>query len=147
MSEMSVSDEQLSLLLQASREFAFGQMAAGERLLPFATRVRADGEIEFIRFAEDGTTQPLEEIYAFTREAMAREAREGTILAASLVASVELGEPEEGCDKAIRIHMEAPGFCRQILSPYAVGEVVDGKAQVTLGQLVPLSAEAEIFTA
>ena len=55
MSAPEITEEQMALLLQASREFAFEQMAAGKRLLPFGTRVKPA-------------------IYAATRAAIASEA-------------------------------------------------------------------------
>lgn len=148
MSAPEITEEQMALLLQASREFAFEQMAAGKRLLPFGTRVKPDGEIEFVSLAPEGTDQPLDAIYAATRAAIASEAGEGALVAASLVAAVELAEPQDGFDKAIRIHLEAPGFVRQVLSPFSITEPAgdEKEGQLNLGDLIPLMAEAELFT-
>ncbi|MEL1249743.1 hypothetical protein [Aurantiacibacter gilvus] len=148
MSAPEITDEQIALLLQASREFAFEQMAAGKRVLPFGTRVKTDGEIEFVSLAPEGSEEPVDVIYGATRDAIASEAREGKLVAASLVAAVELAEPQDGFDKAIRIHLEAPGFVRQVLSPFSVIEAEEGEkeGQLDLGSLIPLMAEAELFT-
>lgn len=150
MAEPTISDEQLALLLQASREFAFEQMSAGKRVLPFATRVRSDGEVEFVCFVEETSTQPLEEIYEFTRNEMAKQAKAGEIVAASLVAAVELQAPESGFSQAIQIHMEAPDFCRQVLAPYNISDEAEGdsgekSASIALGELIPLAADTLIY--
>lgn len=148
MSAPAITEEQMAMLLQASREFAFEQMAGGKRLLPFGTRVKTDGEIEFVSLAREDSGDPLDQIYAATSAVIASEAGDGTLIAASLVAAVELAEPQDGFDKAIRIHLEAPGFVRQVLSPFAVTESSDGQAaaSIELGGLIPLMAEAELFT-
>ena len=59
---MSETHEQLALLLQASRDFALQQMARGNRLIPFAGRVKPDGEIEFVRFVDESSDLPLDQI-------------------------------------------------------------------------------------
>lgn len=147
MLELEISEEQLALLLQSSRQFAFEQLAQGEQLLPFATRVKADGEIEFARFAEDGGEQSLEAIYAATAQAMAKEAKAGEIAAAALVAAVEMQAPGSDHTQAIRIHLEAPGFTRQVLAPFAVvpSGANGSQASLELGELIPVEASAEIF--
>ena len=65
-----------------------------------------------------------------------------------MVAADELAEPQDGFDKAIRIHLEAPGFVRQVLSPFSLTEPAGGEkeGQLNLGDLIPLMAEAELFT-
>lgn len=148
MSAPEVTEEQMAMLLQVSREFAFEQMAAGNRMLPFATRVKTDGEIEFVSFASKVAEDSLDVIYSATRDAIASEASAGTLIAASLVAAVELAEPQDGFDKAIRVHLEAPGFVRQVLSPFAIAEPGkdEEKGSLSLGDLIPMMAEKELFT-
>lgn len=139
----------MAMLLQASRQFAFDQMAAAGRLLPFAARVKTDGEVEFVSFAVADGDQPLDEIYATTAQAMATQAKDGDIVAAALVAAVEIQGAENGFDQALRIHLEAADFVRQVLAPFAIvsdGEGADS-ASLKLGELIPLAGEAEIFTA
>ncbi|WAT18862.1 hypothetical protein OZN62_04640 [Aurantiacibacter sp. MUD11] len=148
MSESEVSEDQMALLLQGSRQFAFEQMSAGRRLLPFAARVKTDGEIEFVSFAKEDSEQPLEEIYAVTQQAMAQQAKDGVIVAASLVAAVQIQDPAKEFEQAIRIHLEAPGFVRQVLAPYAiVPDAEDANtASINLGEMIPVACEAEVFT-
>lgn len=144
---MSEQHERLALLLQASRDFALEQMARGNRLIPFAGRVKPDGEIEFVRFVDESTELPLDEVYAGTLSVMAEEAGRGELIAASLTAAVMLDEPEQGFDTAIRVHVEAPAFSREVLVPYAIDPAEPGedKGSVRLGELVPYEAEATIF--
>ena len=144
---MSETHEQLAVLLQASRDFAFAQMARGARLIPFAGRVKPDGEIEFVRFVEEHSDLPLDEIYTGTQAVIAEQAVRGELLAASLTAAVRLDEPEQGFDTALRVHVEAPGYCRQVLVPYALepAEADAEKGTLRVGQLVPYEATPAIF--
>jgi len=144
---MSEKHDQLALLLQASRDFALEQMARGERLIPFAGRVKPDGEIEFVRFVDESSDLPLEDIYAGTQAVMADEASRGELLAVSLTTAVSLDEPEQGFDTALRVHVEAPGYSRQVLVPYAIDTAVIGgnKGTLRLGELVPYDVAAGIF--
>ena len=144
---MSVSNEQLALLLQASRDFALEQMASGDRLIPFAGRVKLDGEIEIVRFVDQRTELPLDEVFARTGAVMADEAGRGELLAASLTAAVILDEPEQGFDAALRVHVEAPGYSRQVLVPYAVDPAGPGEDQgsLRLGEMVAYNLEPTIF--
>ena len=145
---MNDKHEQLALLLEVSRDFAFEQMARGDRLIPFAGRVGLDGEIEFVRFFDERSDLPLDEIYAGTQAAMAEEAARGELLAASLTAAVKLAVPEQGFDTALRVHVEAPGYSRQVLVPYAVDDsgAGDDKGSLRMGALVPDDVEPTIFT-
>jgi len=147
MTDQPVSDQQLSMLLQVSRDFALEQMARGDRLIPFAAHARQSGEIEFARFASADSDEPLGDIYDKTQKAMAGEAAKGEILAASLVAAVQRDEALEGCDAAICIHVEAPGFCRQILAPYAIDPAPAGeeKAKLRLAEMVAQDTSPVIF--
>ena len=144
---MSETHEQLALLLQASRDFALQQMARGNRLIPFAGRVKPDGEIEFVRFVDESSDLPLDQIYAGTQAVMAEEAARGELVAASLTTAVLLDEPEQGFDTALRVHVEAPGYSRQVLVPYAMDPPAAGedKGSLRLGELVPYEAAPAIF--
>lgn len=144
---MSETHEQLALLLQASRDFALQQMARGHRLIPFAGRVKPDGEIEFVRFVDEGSDLPLDQVYAGTQAVMAEEAARGELVAASLTTAVMLEEPEQGFDTALRVHVEAPGYSRQVLVPYAVDPAGadEGNGSLRLGELIPYEAAPAIF--
>ena len=145
---MSETHEQLALLLQASRDFAFQQMARGDRLIPFAGRVKLDGGIEFVRFVGEDSDLPLDEVYAGTQAVMAEEAARGELAAASLTTAVLLDEPDQGFDTALRVHVESPGYSRQVLVPYAVDPAAAGedKGSLRIGELVPYEAAPAIFT-
>lgn len=149
MADQGITNEQLALVLQASRDFALEQMARGDRLLPFATRAQKDGEIAFARFAKDDTQDPLEAIYAVTQKAIADEAKAGGLLAAALVAAVEIEPPQDGCTQALRVHIEAQGYCAQVLVPYAIvpAEGEETQASLKLGEMIPNPTEAVLFTA
>lgn len=144
---MSASPEQLALLLQASRDFALKQMARGNRLIPYAARVKLDGEIEFIRFVDEKTELPLDEVFAKTSEVIAGEAGRGELLAASLTAAVVLDEPEQGFETALRVDVEAPGYCRQVLVPYAIDAPTAGeeKGSLRLGQMIACDLAPTLF--
>ena len=143
MLEPSITEEQLAMLLQASRDFAFEQIAQGMVLMPYATCVKPDGEMNFVRFAEPGTELTPDEVLALTEREVAQEADKGGLVAAAVVSGVRLNEPHEGMEDAVRVHVEAPGFARQFLAFYALAE---GGSQVSPGKLVPFEAEAVIFS-
>lgn len=147
MAEAAITEQQLALLLQAARDFAFEQMARDRRLIPFAARVKPDGDIEFARFAEPDTESPLDDVYRQTQAAMADQAGRGEIIAAGVVAAVALDPPEAGFAHAIRVHVEAPGFSRQVLVPYGIEPAggSDGEPSLKLGKLVPQDVAPVVF--
>ena len=149
MADTKMTDEQLAMVLQASRDFALEQMARGDRLLPFATRVQKDGEIAFARFTNEDTQDSLEVVYAATQRAIAEEASSDGLLAAALVSAVAIDPPQGDCSQAIRIHLEAPGYCAQVLAPFAIveGEGDDAKPNLKLGEMIPNPSEVVLFTA
>lgn len=142
--EMTVAatDEQLALLLQVARAFAFQQMAQGNRLVPFVARAPLDGEIDFIRFVDEDSDLPLDEIYAQTQDTVAEEVRGGQLLAAATVAAVQAGEAEFGAGfaTALSVHIEAPGHSRMVLMPYRI----DGD-ELHTGELIVHAAEPAVF--
>ncbi len=142
MPKSNLTGEQLAMLLQASRDFAFQQIAEGMVLLPYATCVKPDGAMDFVRFAEPGTALSPDEVLALTEKEVAREAGKGGLVAAAMVSGVRLNEPHDGMEDAVRVHVEAPGFARQFLAFYAMA----AGSEVAPGKLVPLEAEAVIFS-
>ena len=151
MSETGKKEQRLALLLEVSRDFALQQIADGHRLIPFAARVGTDGEIEFVRLAEEDSEEPLEEIYARTQAALREQAAAAELLAAAMVASVAVEHPQEmdGCEQAIHVHVEEPGYSRIVLAPYGFvePEEVGGVGRITEGKMVPVDAPAVIFQA
>ena len=142
MPDPGFTDEQLATLLQASRDFAFEQIVQGMVLLPFATCVKPDGEMTFVRFAEPGTELSPDEVLALTEKEVAQQAGRGGLIAAAVVSGVRLNEPHEGMEDAVRVHVEALGFARQFLAFYAMAE---GGGDLAPGKLVPFEAEVMIF--
>lgn len=149
MADTTVSNEQLALLLQASKDFAFQQLAQSGYFMPFATRAKADGEVEFVRFVDDTSEEPMEEIYRLTQQTLAEQARQGEILAAATVAQVGMPDAGESAEfeHAIQVHVEAPGYSRIVLAPYRVEDAdVEGELPSLVdGDLVPLEAPPAIF--
>ncbi len=151
MSDQTPLDEnerKLAFLLQTSLDFAFGRMSEGKRLIPFATRMADGGNIDFVRLAGEETTDPLGEIYDRVEQHMAALADAGGVLAAALVAPVQLDEAVlgKGFYQAIRVHVETPDFVRLILQPFRIDAGGAGeKSQLALGKLVTTAAEHAIF--
>lgn len=143
MSDKSLTDEQLAMLLQACRDFAFGQIAARQPLLPYVTVARTDGEVTHVRFAESGAAHTPDELLALTEREVAQEAAKGDLVAVAIASAVKLHQPQDGWEDALRIHLEAPGFARQFLAYYAFAA---GDASVSPGKLVPFDVEAKVFT-
>ncbi len=143
MPEHNFTDEQLALLLQTSRDFALEQIAQGMPLLPFATCVKPDGDMNFVRFAEPDTQLSAEEVLALTDKEVAQEASQGGLIAVAVVSAVRLKEPQDGMEDGLRIKVETPGFAREFLAFYALDE---GAGKVSPGKLVPFETQATIFT-
>ena len=145
---MSTDNEAgMALLLQASRDFALGQMAQGRRLVPFGVRVAPSGEIDFIRYVDEETDLPLAQVYDRTQAALAKEAGAGALVAVASVAAVG-GTPDEfgqGFDSAIRVHLEAPGFSRVMVSPFRFEQEPDTEAQIHIGEMLVKEVRSVVF--
>lgn len=142
-----LTHEGLALLLQASRDFALKQLAEGRRVVPFAARVQASGDIDFVRFVGEDTELPLDSIHRDTQAAMSAQAQAEGLLAAALVAVVGGGDGELGAgfSTAVRVDIEAPGYSHIVLAPYRFEEAADGPSQLVLGEMVTYGAEPAIF--
>ena len=141
-------DEQMALLLQTARDFAFTQISRGQRLIPFAACVPPGGSIDFARLEDEASEVPLGEIYDATAQAVRQQAASGGLVAAALIAAVEAGEAELGAGfvHALRIHLEAPGFAREVLIPFRVTDGGDAEPpQLVTGGMVPFAIEAVLF--
>ncbi|TIX51609.1 hypothetical protein [Alteraurantiacibacter aquimixticola] len=150
MADRTLGEKELGAMLQASRDFAFQLLAEKGKIVPFGARAGESGDIEFMRVADEESTDPLDEVYDSTQAALAEQAGEGAIIAATSVAhvAVEGGIGEEGFDRAIRIHVESDGFSRMIFAPYRVvqGEQ-KGTATIEPGKMVAQEAEGVVFAA
>ncbi|MFB0613163.1 hypothetical protein [Aurantiacibacter poecillastricola] len=147
MSEPDLSEEGLSLLLETSRDFAFKQLAEGLPLMPFATCVKGDGDMNFVRFAEPGTDLSPEEAVALTEKEVADEVKRGGLAAFAIVSGVRLAKPQDGMEDAVRIHVESAGFARQVLAFYAFEPGTNGSGDtLSPGKIVPFEAEPVAFT-
>lgn len=150
MAKDGFTDEQLAMLLQVSRDFAFEQIAQDMPLLPYATCVDPQGEMNFVRFAEPGTDLSPDEVVTLTFGEVAKEASDGGLLAVAVVSAVKLEQGEDGMTDAIRIHVEAPRFARQFLAFYSLSGEQDGggkqaRQPLSPGKLVPFDAQPVVF--
>lgn len=141
------NDEGMALLLQASRDFALGQMAQGRRLVPFGARVATSGEIDFIRYVDEDTDMPLADVYDRTQAALAKEAGAGTLVAVASVAAVggAPGEFGDGFDSAIRVHLESPGYSRVMVSPFRFEQEPDAEVQLHIGEMLVMEVRHVVF--
>jgi hypothetical protein len=116
-----VTDEQLALLLEASRAFAFQQLGEAGHFIPFGTQARPDGEVEFVRMLDE-RMESLEDVFNLLQLALTERAQQGEVLAAATVVNIMVEgmgvEVEPGFERAIRVHVEAPGYSRAVLAPY-----------------------------
>lgn len=145
---VTVTNEQLGLLLQLARDFAFGQMSKGKRLVPFAARMPVEGEIDFIRFVDESTLLPLGEVHSRTQGALRRQVRKGELLAVATVATVQAPEADlgRGFTQAVRVHVEAPGFSRQMLTPFRVEPGAEGApGKLATAEMIVLAADPVAF--
>ncbi len=139
--------EGLALLLQASRDFALSQVAHGHRLIPFGARVMPSGEIDFIRYVDEDTQLSLDAVYDQTQATLAREALAGQIIAAAAIAAVggDQAELGEGFDQALRVHVEAPGHSRIVLSPFRIEARGGEQPQIRIGDMQVREASGVVF--
>jgi hypothetical protein len=146
-----ISDEQLALLLQLSRDFAFQQLADEGHFVPFGTQARSDGEIEFIRVGDEHTDGSLPDVFDLLNRTLAERAEQGEIVAAATVANIFAAgsgvkaEPE--FERAIRVHVEAPSFSRVVIAPYRVEDADEqgDKPYLVEGKMLTLDEVPVIF--
>lgn len=148
-----VGDEQLALLLQVSRDFAFQQLAEAGGFLPFATQAKPDGELEFVRVADERTEEAVSDIFDRLRLTMTERARQGEVIGVATVANILAAgsgiEVDPEFDRAIRVHVEAEGFSRVVIAPYRVEEADEesNKPYLVDAKMVAFEATPEIFAA
>lgn len=123
-----VTDEQLALILEASRAFAFQQLAERGSFIPFGTQARPDGEVEFVRMLDERVEGTMEQHFELLQLALIERAQQGEILAGATTINIMLAgtgvetEVEPGFERAIRVHVEAPGYSRAVIAPYRIEE-------------------------
>lgn len=147
MLDLNITEEGLALILQASREFAFEQIANGMPLLPYATCVKPDGDMNFVRFAEPGTDLSPDEVLELTEKEVRQEVEGGGLVAVGIVSGVRLDNPEDGMADAVRIKVESQGFAREFLALYQILPGEQGEQpKFSPGKLVPFEVEPVIFS-
>lgn len=134
---MSIGDDQLAVILQASLERAKERLEKDGSFLPFGTRALPGGELEFLQ--SEGEHLPSEELCGEIARMLTDEARRGAILASGLTASGSL-RGKDG-QLAVSVLVEAPEFSRRIVVPYRLSDGV-----VEFGSLIPEAAESLVFT-
>jgi hypothetical protein len=145
---IDIGEDQLALLLQLARDFAFKQLADNADLVPFATRIPPEGEVDFVRFADEADEVPIEDIYHRTQLVLAEEARLGEVLAAAMVANVRIAQPGSDAEfpLAVQVHVEAPGYSRMVFAPYRVEQSAgDGQKRFVKGAMMVSEVPAAIF--
>ena len=146
-----VSEEQLALILQLSRDFAFQQLAEAGHFIPFATQARPDGETEYVRVADETTQEPLQDIFKRLQEALIERVQQGEIIAAATVANVLVEgtgiEVEPGFEQALCVHVETAGFSRIVFVPYRVeaADEKDDKPYLVDAKMVAFETDPVIF--
>ena len=138
---MILSDEQLSVILQASIDRASELLGQSGGFLPFGARALPNGAIEFLEAERAGAHEPLAALDRRIGALLAEDARRNEILASALVANASLPTGfGDGFDRAIAVFLEAPEFCRSVVVPYRVAP-----GGVTLGKMIPEEAEPVVF--
>jgi len=146
----AITDDHMATLLEAARNFAFAQMAHDGRLVPFAAFIGKEGPIDCLRLEDETTQAPLADIYQRTVTLMREAVGNGEALACALVAAIEGGEDVigSGMRHALSVHLEAPGYCREVLVPYRVThDEASGEGSLVLGTLVPHPSVQLVFAA
>jgi hypothetical protein len=146
-----VTDEQLALLLQLSRDFAFQQLAEAGHFLPFGTQALPDGETEYVRLADERTEGTLADFFHLLQRALTERAQQGEIIAAATVVNIMLedagAEIDPAFERAIRVHVEAPGYSRAVLAPYRLepADAQSDKPYLVDGKMVAIEEAPVVF--
>jgi hypothetical protein len=146
-----VPDEQLAQLLQASRNYAFQQLAETGVFLPFGTQANPSGELEYVRVADEGIDASMEDFFNLLQLALTERAQQGEIAAAATVVNIMLEgtgvDAGPDFDRAIRVHVEAPGYSRAVIAPYRVVEAVEegGEPSLVEGTMIAIQEPAVVF--
>jgi hypothetical protein len=138
---MILNEQQLGAILQASLERAKELLEQSGGFLPFGTRGKPDGEVEFLEASGEGTASPIDTIYRQIAAMLAEDAKRQEILASALVANASLPAGfDNEFDTAISVLVEAPDFCRSIVVPYRAAPV-----GIILGKMIPEEADPAVF--
>jgi hypothetical protein len=145
-----ITSEHLGTLLQISRDFALQQISENGGFIPFGTQVKPDGDTDFIRMADDDTEGSMEDFFHFLQLALTERAQQGEIVAAATVINILAAsagvEIEPGFDRAIRVHVESPGFSRAVIAPYRIeADAEDGKSYIMDGAMVAIQEVPVVF--
>jgi len=135
---MALDENQLAIVLQASVDRAGELLRNDGGFLPFATRAKPSGEIEFLQIAPESEAESLTALIGRLGEKLAGEARRSEILGSALVANAGMAGEEQG--NAIAVLVETEGFCRSIVVPYRFE-----RDEIQLGEMVPEPAEPRVF--
>ena len=146
-----VTDAQHASLLQFSREFAFQQLGEAGGFLPFATQTRPDGEMEFVRIIDESIPEAPSSIFDRLRRMMTDRALQGELIAVAMVTNMQIEDsgteaPPE-FDRAIRVHVESPGFSRMVIAPYRVDQADENgeKPHLIDGKMEAFDVAPDIF--
>jgi hypothetical protein len=135
---MALDERQLAVVLQASVDRANELLRADGGFIPFGTRAKPSGEIEFVQIAPESETETLDALLSRLADVLAQEARQNAIVGSALVADV--AEPGREEKRSIAVLVENTRVSRSIQVPYRMGD--DG---VVLGEMVPDEATARVF--
>jgi hypothetical protein len=144
-----LTEDQLALILQACTDFAKQMLEEQGGFYPFGARVKLSGEIDFLQSVPDSDPVDLQKLYRKAEEALAEQARKGEILGAAIVANAELPEdPADDFRDAIRVLIDAPGYCRLIYQPYrmVLGAKPGKLGAIETGEMFPVDAAQAIFS-
>ena len=145
---MALNEDQLSVLLQASLDKAHEMLEAQGGFYPFGTRVKPDGEIDFVQPVPQTEPADIQALYRETITTLALQAGDGQIIGAAVVANSDLPEGDEsGLRDAIRVAIDTPGYRRTIYQPYSlVLEESPGKVgTIEAGEMFAVESGQAIF--
>jgi hypothetical protein len=138
---MILSEDQLSVILQASLDRAKELLEQTGGFLPFGARAKVNGDVEFLEAEGAREQEPLDALYRRIGALLAEDARRHEIIASTLVANANLpAELGGGFQTAVAVLVEAPEFCRSVVVPYSAG----GEG-VIFGEFIPEEAAPVVF--
>ena len=144
-----LTEDQLAMILQACTDFARQMIEEQGGFYPFGARVLPDGAIDFFQPVPETDPVDVKALYQETQSKLVRLAWAGEILGAAVVANADLpeGEVEGGFRDAIKVYLDAPGFCRMVYQPYRlVLDDLPGKlGAVETGKMFAVEAQQAIF--
>ncbi len=144
--------ESLVSLLHYCESFAKQMLAASGEFYPFGAFINLEGKVEALA-AHMGQEHPnSQEVYAALHGMLVQMANEEKIIGFAVAANVNVpAQYASALPDAIRVHVEAPDYSRQIYTPYrllpyqSIRKFLGFLSLVEYHEPIPVDLEPNVF--